>query len=644
MLSALRRFGVSHALRVSTPRAVSSGLTPRALQWHPSSSASFQIASKSLYHVSAPRFSAAQAQEVSAEESEELTKFSQLADRRLVDGKIIRTITDRMNITTMTDVQRMTIENTLKGGDVLAQAKTGTGKTLAFLLPVLQNILNDSTLNLGRRSSHSASDIRSIIISPTRELAEQIATEAKRIAGGTGLMVQTAVGGTQKRKHLQMMREYGCHLLVGTPGRLLDLLSDPYSGVQAPKLSSFVLDEADRLLDDGFSEDIFQIQSHLPAPEDVSRQTLLFSATMPSGVMSMVKRIMKPDYQFIRTVKEDEVPTHLRVPQKLVTLNGFENALPAVLELAKNYQAQKNERPFKAIVYFNSTKEVNLAYEAFNNLVNEPGNVRSGHPLGRVRRYELHSRLTQQRRSLYADKFRSDQTAILFSSDVTARGMDFPDVTHVIQVGLSRDRESYIHRLGRTGRANKTGEGWTLINQHELRMFNQRLHSLPIERDNSLATASVDMTDEATAAPPAAEETLAQVKEALENVPQDLRVETWKACFGSLVGSMPNSHTLSQSMEHLALHGYQLPKVPMAPKNAGRLRDNSNHRRSPSSWSRERSLSRPSGRQGDRGGRFDHSQRNRGDDRRDFRRDDRGGRSRPGGRRDGRPDKFFYDF
>ncbi|KAH8434198.1 DEAD/DEAH box helicase [Aspergillus melleus] len=618
MLSALRRFGVSHALRASTPRAVSSGLTPRALQWHPSSSASLQFAPKSLYHVSAPRFSAAQAQELSVEESEEVAKFSQLADKNLVDRKIIRTITERMNITDMTDVQKMTIADTLKGGDVLAQAKTGTGKTLAFLLPVLQSILNDRTLDLSRRSSHSSTDIRSIIISPTRELAEQIATEAKRISAGTGIQVQTAVGGTQKRMHLDLMRRHGCHLLVGTPGRLLDLLSDPYSRVRAPQLSSFVLDEADRLLDEGFSEDIFEIQSHLPAPEEVDRQTLLFSATMPSGVMKMVNRIMKPDYKFIRTIKEDEVPTHLRVPQKLVTLNGFENAYPAILELAKNYLASSNERPFKAIVYFNSTKEVNLAYEVFNNMVNEPGAVRSGHPLGKVRRYELHSRLTQARRSLYADKFRADKSAILFSSDVTARGMDFPDVTHVIQVGIARDRESYIHRLGRTGRANKTGEGWTFIHQNEQRSLNQRLHSLPIEKVDSLATASVDITDEAAGAPAEAEETLEQVADALEQVPEDLRVESWKAMFGTLVGTFDDHRVMIQSMKDLALHGYKLPQVPPMPRQLG----NSRRSRGSSMSGGQRSRDRFSGRQGDgpysRGPRFERNgQRHRREPRRD---------------------------
>lgn len=446
--------------------------------------------------------------------------------------------------------------------DSLAQAKTGTGKTLAFLLPVLHNMLKDPAFT---RRGASASDIGAIIISPTRELAEQIATEAKRLAGGSGIQVQTAVGGTQKSLHLKLMRQYGCHLLVGTPGRLLDLLSDNYSGVKAPKLGTFILDEADRLLDEGFSDAILEIQEHLPDPKEVDRQTLLFSATVPQDVMFMVNQIMKPDYKYIKTVRDDEVPTHLSVPQRVVSLRGFENTLPAILQLVKNYLEQDHERPFKAIVYFNSTKEVELAYEVFRGLLNEPGALRSGHPLGRMSLYELHSRLTQARRSHYAAKFRADRSAILFSSDVTARGMDFPEVTHVIQAGIARDRPSYIHRLGRTGRANKSGEGWTFIHNQESKVFNERLHSLPIESDRSLDTAFVDMSDEMADVSPEAKETLAQVKDSMENVSESLKADAYRAQMGSLVGTFGNTSAMIENMRHMAKHGYHLSRIPETP-------------------------------------------------------------------------------
>ncbi|KAA8651519.1 hypothetical protein EYZ11_002734 [Aspergillus tanneri] len=570
MLSALRRYGVSQALRASTLRSLSTNFTSRSFQWHPSSIASVQSVPRSLYHVSAPRFSAsAEAQQdVPETTQEELNLYSQLADRGMVHPKVIQTIIKKMGILRMTDVQKMTIEHTLSGHDVLAQAKTGTGKTLAFLLPVIQKMLEDPGLvqKPQSRRFRPTIDIRAIIISPTRELAEQIAVEAKRLAHGTGLVVQTAVGGTQKRQHLQNMRQQGCHLLVGTPGRLQDLLSDPRSGVNAPKLSTLVLDEADRLLDDGFSEAIRDIQKLLPDPNEVDRQTLLFSATVPSDVMDMVRQTMKPDLKFLRMVKEDETPTHLSVPQKVVHLDGFQNALPAILELVKNYLSQAKGRPFKAIVYFNSNKQVNLTYEVFRKLLNEPGQYRSGHPLGKMPMYELHSRLSQARRSQFANSFRKDESAILFSSDVTARGMDFPDVTHVLQIGIARDRESYIHRLGRTGRANKSGEGWSLIHNQEGRMFKRKLAGLPIENDmTSLATAAIDMSNESADVPPAAAETIAQVKDAMENVPSHLREDAYISQLGTMVGNFDSTQTMIEYMNDLAIHGYYLPEAPAIP-------------------------------------------------------------------------------
>ena len=144
---------------------------------------------------------------------------------------------------------------------------------------MVQNTLKslEAEPRVTNRRSVTSKDIRSIIISPTRELAEQIAQEAMKVTRGTGVVVQAAVGGTQKREKLQAIRREGCHLLVGTPGRLKDILSDPMSGVEAPRLSSFVLDEADRLLDDGFAPDIEEITQLLPNRRDVDRQTLLFS-------------------------------------------------------------------------------------------------------------------------------------------------------------------------------------------------------------------------------------------------------------------------------------------------------------------------------------------------------------------------------
>lgn len=314
----------------------------------------------------------------------------------------------------------------------IAQARTGTGKTLGFLVPTIENILrkNPELATRQRYSRARASDIRAIIISPTRELAEQIATEAAKLTARTDLIVQVAVGGNAKRAMLQKVQHEGCHILVATPGRLMDLLSDPYSKVSAPGLTTLVLDEADRLLDQGFSRDVEEIISMLPASEEVDRQTLLFSATVPKEVMSLVRKTLKPDFEFVQTVAKGAVATHEKIPQKLLLLPGIENQLPALLELAKREMANaekakaegKEYRPFKAIVYFSSTANVELAAAIFDRLKSEAGGSQfKQHPLYPMRISEMHGQLNQGARTRVSEAFRQAETAIMFSTDVTAR-------------------------------------------------------------------------------------------------------------------------------------------------------------------------------------------------------------------------------
>lgn len=390
------------------------------------------------------------------------------------------------------------------------------------------------------------------------------------------MIVQTAVGGTHKRERLQRIREQGCHLLVGTPGRLKDILSDPFSRVKAPRLSAFVLDEADRLLDDGFAPDIEEIQSLLPDPMKVDRQTLMFSATVPREVMGMVRRTMKPNFKFIRTVKEDEVPTHLTVPQKAVFLRGLENALPAVLEIVKNYISQCEQdltmQPFKAIVYFNATAQVQLAYEAFKQLRRDPMDHLSGFPLP-CKIHVMHSRLTQAQRTRAAHFFREDTSSILFSSDVTARGMDFPDVTHVIQVGSPHTRESYVHRLGRTARANKKGEGWVLLLDEEYRDFKRKLRDLPISKDlTSLQTAQVNMSRADQQLPAPVAETLSQIVAAMKQVPYETKAKAYKAQLSTLKDVFDSKRDTVRALNSQAVNGWGLTEPPaIDPRLADKL-------------------------------------------------------------------------
>lgn len=438
----------------------------------------------------------------------------------------------------------------------LAQAKTGTGKTIAYLVPVLQNLMNNPP---PPRSGYSVAEVRSVIISPTRELAEQIAVQARLLSAGTGVKVQTAVGGSGKQAGLSRIRREGCDLLVGTPGRLEDILSDRMSGVRTTTLSSLVLDEADRLLDEGFAADLLRIIDLLPNPMKVDRQTLMFSATVPKEVMHTVRRAMKPKFDFVKTVRDDETPTHLTVPQKAVMLKGLENGIPAALEIAKRYQDQTktnpNLPPFKAIIYFNTTAEVNVAYEVASRMNMDPSF------LPRTSMFLMHSGLSQRERTMNADTFRRHKSSILVSSDVTARGMDFPDVTHVIQVGPPRDRDSYIHRLGRTARANKTGEGWILLDRGATRKFNYLLGGLPINEDKSLSTAAVDMANHSADMDPSPLGIIERVNSAMANVDNRTKSSAYISLLNSSGGGQ-SKQTLIESLNRLAIHGYQLERLP----------------------------------------------------------------------------------
>jgi ATP-dependent RNA helicase MSS116 len=351
------------------------------------------------------------------------------------------------------------------------------------------------------------------------------------------------VGGNSKRSMLQKTQREGCHLLVATPGRLNDLLMDDYSGIGAPNLTTLVLDEADRLLDQGFSRDIEAIIDLLPDRRQVDRQTLLFSATMPREVMHLVRRTLKPNFHFVQTVKEGDLATHEKVPQRIVTVPGIENYLPTVLELAKReiekaaraQSAGEEAKPFKAIVYFQSTANVELSHRIFENLKSDGKGLFGKHPLWPAEVSEMHGQLTQAERTRTSDAFRRAKSAILFSTDVTARGMDFPNVTHVIQIGLPSNREQYVHRVGRTGRGDKAGEGWIIIHEGELHEARGLLRGLPISADKTLEAARVDMTQDAQL-PASLAATLSQVGEATKMVDRRTKANAYMGALGQLRG------------------------------------------------------------------------------------------------------------
>lgn len=440
----------------------------------------------------------------------------------------------------------------------VAQAKTGTGKTLAFLVPIIQRIIaEEPQLAYRTRQAARSDDIRAIILSPTRELAEQIGVEAKRLCAGTGVIVQTAVGGTQKREMLRKTRMMGCHLMVATPGRLHDLLSDASSGIDAPNLQALVLDEADRMLDVGFSTELEAILSFLPHRADVPRQTLLYSATMPKNVVGLARKFIDAsNFEFVQTIRADEAPTHERVPQFILPCKGYENMAPTLLELIRRDVRKSLEdpekRPFKAIVFLPTTSAV-VTYSSIFRRIKYNDRL-----IPRV--WDIHSKLTQQQRTRNATEFRNSAAGILFSSDVTARGMDFPNVTHVIQIHLPTDREHYIHRIGRTGRAGKEGQGWLIVSDNEVPVARERLPGLPIQRATGFESAAFEATNMSDL-PQSFEDILSAAKK----LPYELFSSMYQSYLGGAARGM-NKNDLVADLNNMARISWGLEEPPAVPQ------------------------------------------------------------------------------
>lgn len=425
-------------------------------------------------------------------------------------------------------------------------------------MPILQRIIaEDPRLGYGRHRT-SPSDIRAIIISPTRELAEQIAVEAERVTEGTGIVVQRAVGGTQKNYMLQLTQRQGCHLLIGTPGRLNDLLSDSSTGLEAPKLSMFVLDEADRLLDDGFWPSIQAIRDLLPDPEMNNIQTLMFSATVPQQVIGAVRETLKPGFRFVKCVRDNESQTHENIEQNVVIVAALENEMPTLVELcAREIVRNRDEpgsMPFKAIVYFPSTAGVELSFQTLWPLTRSI--------LRGTKVLAMHGKLTQGARTRASQLFREAESAILLSSDVTARGMDFPNVSHVIQIGLPSTSDDYIHRVGRTGRAGKPGTGYLIVNPLQQKAAKRKLGhlNLPFQPDHTLECAKVNMTAPAELSARVAA-ILTAVTQAFQRVDRTHLAAAFRALYG-VYQSVDDKQLLVDKMNQLSRYGWGLASPP----------------------------------------------------------------------------------
>ena len=296
----------------------------------------------------------------------------------------------------MTKVQEASLPACLTGHDVLARAKTGTGKTLAFLIPSIERLARAP-------GGVAAGGVHVMVLSPTRELAVQISHEADALLSHHALASQCVYGGTNMRSEQTRMASRRCDILVATPGRLVDHIQNtPGFAQRLRHVCVAVLDEADQLLDMGFRDSLDKILAALPP----QRQTLFFSATLPASVRAVAAKALRPNYVFVDTVGDDAHQTNAQVNQ-CVMVAPFEAQIPVLVQLVRHAASVPNH---KVLVFFPTARATQFHAELLNVL---------GTPV-----LEIHSRKSQSQRERASAAYRAAASAILFSSDVSARGVD----------------------------------------------------------------------------------------------------------------------------------------------------------------------------------------------------------------------------
>ena len=317
---------------------------------------------------------------------------------------------------TPTPIQVKAIPDVLKGRDLLGCAQTGTGKTAAFALPILHHIA-------GRRGK-----LRTLVLAPTRELAAQIDASFETYGRGTGLRHHVIFGGVGQRPQVRALRA-GLDVLVATPGRLLDLMGQ--GEVDLSHVDHFVLDEADRMLDMGFIHDVKRIVREIPK----DRQTLLFSATMPDAIRSLARNILRD-------------PIHGSVDPVSSTVE------PITQEV---YFVEKQQKITKLLLILND-RDINVDRAlVFTRTKHGANKVVKKLLAASVNSAAIHGNKSQSARERALDGFKRGHLRVLVATDIAARGIDIKELSHVINYDLPNEPESYVHRVGRTGRAGLTG-------------------------------------------------------------------------------------------------------------------------------------------------------------------------------------------
>ncbi|HSM72041.1 MAG TPA: DEAD/DEAH box helicase [Anaerolineales bacterium] len=357
-----------------------------------------------------------------------------------LDSRLMRGV-KRAGYETATPIQEAAIPAALRGRDVIGTAQTGTGKTAAFILPILHKLLE------GKRGMP-----RALIVTPTRELAEQIHQVTRALSVGTKIKSATIYGGVSANRQIQNVKR-GVDILVACPGRLLDLMNQGH--VKLDRIEVLVLDEADRMFDMGFLPDVRRIIKAVPA----KRQTMLFSATFPAEVEQLAAQSLTDPQKIAMGISRPAhtvqhalypVPAHLKSKLLLKILEQTDTESVLIFTRTK-YRADKIARQIS----------------------------RKGYKVT-----SLHSNRSQGQRQNALNGFKSGHFQIMVATDIAARGLDIESISHVINFDMPDTADAYIHRIGRTGRAERTGDAFTLTTPDDNDMVNrlERIMKEPLEK------------------------------------------------------------------------------------------------------------------------------------------------------------------
>ncbi|GAB4541283.1 MAG: DEAD/DEAH box helicase [Anaerolineales bacterium] len=357
---------------------------------------------------------------------------------------------------TATPIQEAAIPAALRGRDIIGTAQTGTGKTAAFVLPILHKLLSGGQRNVPR----------ALIVTPTRELAEQIHDVIRALSSGTKIKSVTIYGGVGANPQITALRN-GAEILVACPGRLLDLIAQGHA--KMANIEMLVLDEADRMFDMGFLPDVRRIVKAVPE----KRQTMMFSATFPADVELLAAQALKQPQKIVMGISRPAYTvTHALYPVQ----PHLKSAL--LIELLKRTATD-------SVLIFTRTKY--RAQKVAQQIMRAGFNVTS-----------LHGDRTQGQRQSALKGFKDGRHQIMVATDIAARGLDVESISHVINYDMPDTADAYIHRIGRTGRAQRTGDAYTLITDEDKDMVRilERIMGSPIKRE------ILEDFDYAKAAPP----------------------------------------------------------------------------------------------------------------------------------------------